>query len=236
VLDLTDGEGADVVFEGVASAETMDHAARMLRRRGRLVFVGYGADPFVVNPLLLVLREAQVLGAVGNTLAELHEAVALAAGGWVRAIVGERVPLEQVGAALEALRAGRVVGRAVLEPNGPLPPAPSTAPPAPRTWGMRDGGTSGEEREARGGPGIGGRPHPDPLPGGEGEDAPAPVPMQPATVEESPVAPSLPAAAVTEDHAPSSPPRIEGSGGGGKAKYCKPCRLGGGVSPFKTSC
>src|SRR3712207_6989829 len=35
VLDLTDGEGADVVCEGVASAETMEHAARMLRRRGR---------------------------------------------------------------------------------------------------------------------------------------------------------------------------------------------------------
>src|SRR5581483_505032 len=89
VLALTNGEGADAVFEGVASAETMDHAVRMLRRRGRLVFVGYGADPFVVNPLLLVLREAQVLGAVGNTLAELREAVALAASGRVRVVVGE---------------------------------------------------------------------------------------------------------------------------------------------------
>jgi alcohol dehydrogenase, propanol-preferring len=126
VLDLTDGEGADVVCEGVATAETMDHAARMLRRRGRLVFVGYGADPFVINPLLLVLREARVLGAVGNTLDELREAVALAASGRVRAIVGERLPLARVDEALEALRNGRVVGRAVLEPNGPLASTPRT--------------------------------------------------------------------------------------------------------------
>ncbi|HLH26914.1 MAG TPA: alcohol dehydrogenase catalytic domain-containing protein [Chloroflexota bacterium] len=123
VLALTDGEGAEVVFEGVASAATMDDAVRMLCRRGRLVFVGYGADTFAVNPLLLVLREARVLGAVGNTLAELREAVALAASGRVRAVVGARWPLEQADAALAALRAGRVVGRAVLEPTPSGPPS-----------------------------------------------------------------------------------------------------------------
>jgi propanol-preferring alcohol dehydrogenase len=123
VLELTGGEGADAVFECVASAETMDHAVRMLRRRGRLVFVGYGAEPFAVNPLLLVLREAQVLGAVGSTLEELREAVALAASGKVRAIVGERLPLERANDALAALRAGQVVGRAVLA-VGDLTPLP----------------------------------------------------------------------------------------------------------------
>ncbi|HZU05630.1 MAG TPA: zinc-binding dehydrogenase [Chloroflexota bacterium] len=132
VLDDTRGEGADVVFECVASAETMDQAVRLLRRRGRLVFIGYGADAFTVNPLLLVLREAQVLGSVGNTLEELREAVALAASGKVRPIVTERLPLEEVNRALAALREGRVVGRAVLLPNGPaaLGSAPQPAPAA----------------------------------------------------------------------------------------------------------
>src|SRR5207248_9035359 len=91
---------------------------------GRLVFVGYGAEPFVVNPLLLVLREAQVLGAVGNTLQELRESVALAAQGQVRPVISERLPLADVGAALDGLRRGRVVGRAVLLPNGELPTPP----------------------------------------------------------------------------------------------------------------
>jgi propanol-preferring alcohol dehydrogenase len=130
VLEATDGQGAAAVFECVASAETMDGAVRMLRRRGRLVFVGYGAEPFVVNPLLLVLREAQVLGAVGNTLQELRESVALAAQGQVRPVVSERLPLADVGAALDGLRRGRVIGRAVLLPNGELP-----APSGPReSW------------------------------------------------------------------------------------------------------
>jgi hypothetical protein len=117
----------------------MDDAVRMLRRRGRLVFVGYGADTFAVNPLLLVLREAQVLGTVGSTLAELREAVALAASGRVRVVVGARLPLGQADAALAALRAGQVVGRAVLLPGADLtPPAPlpyegrgEPVPPAP---------------------------------------------------------------------------------------------------------
>ncbi len=166
VLDLTAGEGADVVFEGVASAETMDHAVRMLRRRGRLVFVGYGADRFAVNPLLLVLREAQVLGAVGNTLEELREAVALAASGRVRAIVGERVPLEQVSAALEALRAGRVVGRAVVLPNGPTPTATEAPPRAPLPSAERTAPTPAPSAASPSlaGTGAGARPAPDAQP------------------------------------------------------------------------
>ena len=130
VLRWTGGEGADVVFECVAAAETMEGAVRMLRRRGRLVFVGYGAAPFAVNPLLLVLREARVLGAVGNTRAELVDAVDLVARGQVRAVVTQRYPLDDANTALAALRAGKVVGRAVLEPNGPLP-SPAEAPAVP---------------------------------------------------------------------------------------------------------
>ncbi|HLI28982.1 MAG TPA: zinc-binding dehydrogenase [Chloroflexota bacterium] len=130
VLRWTAGEGADAVFECVAAAETMAAAVRMLRRRGRLVFVGYGAAPFAVNPLLLVLREARVLGAVGNTRAELVEAVDLVARGQVRPVVSRRYPLSEVNTALAALRAGEIVGRAVLEPNGPLP-TPERAPAAP---------------------------------------------------------------------------------------------------------
>jgi propanol-preferring alcohol dehydrogenase len=89
----------------------------MLARRGRLVFVGYSEDTFTVHPIQLVILEAQVLGSVGNTLAELEEAVRLVAEGKVRTVVDRVLPLKSYSAALEALREGRVVGRMVLDPT-----------------------------------------------------------------------------------------------------------------------
>lgn len=125
-LRATRGEGLDVVFEAVGSAETMDNSLAMLRRRGRLVFVGYGADRFRLNPLHLVLRELRVLGSLGNTRAELREVVRLAAERRLRSVVARRLPLERVNEALEALRRGEVVGRLVLEPPSPGAQAPSS--------------------------------------------------------------------------------------------------------------
>jgi len=116
VLRLTRSEGADVVFEAVGSAETMANSIAVLRRRGRLVFVGYGADRLTVNPLHLVLKELQIRGAVGNTLVELAETLRLAAAGQLRAVVMETHPLESVNEALDRLRRSEVVGRIVLHP------------------------------------------------------------------------------------------------------------------------
>jgi D-arabinose 1-dehydrogenase-like Zn-dependent alcohol dehydrogenase len=117
----TAGNGADVVFDLVASAETMALATRMLARRGRLIFAGYSGARFSVSPLWLVLRELQVRGAVGNTVVELRETLDLAAGGQLRSINGPSYPLEEINQALADLRAGKIIGRATLRPH-PLPP------------------------------------------------------------------------------------------------------------------
>jgi propanol-preferring alcohol dehydrogenase len=113
---LTGGEGADVIFELVGVRETMDASAAALRKRGRLVFIGYSTDPFIVNPLRLVIDEAIVTASVGNTLQEVHDAVAWAASGKFQASVDRTFPLAEAPAALEALRRGEIVGRAVLIP------------------------------------------------------------------------------------------------------------------------
>ncbi|HEV2132420.1 MAG TPA: zinc-binding dehydrogenase [Longimicrobiaceae bacterium] len=116
VREWTGGRGVDAVMELVATAETMEQATRMLAKRGRLVFIGYSEDPYNVHPIQLVINEAQVMGSVGNTLAELEEAVALVAEGRVRTLVDRTLPLERFGEGLDALRAGEVVGRVVLNP------------------------------------------------------------------------------------------------------------------------
>ncbi|MEJ2288570.1 MAG: alcohol dehydrogenase catalytic domain-containing protein [Deinococcales bacterium] len=116
VRDATGGRGADVVFELVATAPTMDATVTMLAKRGRLVFIGYSEDPFTVHPIRLVISETVVTASVGNTLAELEEAVGLVASGAVRTVVDRTLPLERWPEGMEALRRGDAVGRIVLVP------------------------------------------------------------------------------------------------------------------------
>jgi len=116
VRAVTAGRGADVVFELVATRETMAASARALAKRGRLVFVGYSEDALEIHPIQLVVGEQIVTGVVGNTLAELEEAVELVATGRVKTVVDRVLPLERFQEGLDALAAGRLVGRAVLAP------------------------------------------------------------------------------------------------------------------------
>ncbi|GIW52312.1 MAG: zinc-dependent alcohol dehydrogenase [Gemmatimonadales bacterium] len=117
VRDLTGGRGADVVFELVATRETMLPASRMLAKRGRLVFIGYSEDRFEVHPIDLVIREAVVTASVGNTLAELQEAVKMVSDGQVKTVVDRTLPLERWSEGLDAVRRNQAVGRVVLLPS-----------------------------------------------------------------------------------------------------------------------
>lgn len=129
VHEATGGEGADVVFDLVGTSATLEPSLRMLARRGRLVLCGYSDDRLALAPLPVVLREAAVLGAVGSTLTELREVVELASTGELQAVEGPVYALEEAGVALTELRAGRLVGRAVLRPDLA---ASHAARPAPR--------------------------------------------------------------------------------------------------------
>ncbi len=116
VREITRGRGVDVVFELVATQETMEHSVASLAKRGQLVFIGYSQDALAVHPIQLVIKEASVMGSVGNTLDELHEAVRLVSEGKVRTIVDRTLPLERFQEGIDALSAGVLVGRAVLTP------------------------------------------------------------------------------------------------------------------------
>lgn len=116
VREATGGRGADAVFELVGTTETMGESIAALAKRGRLVFVGYSFDALEVSPLALVVPELSIRTSVGNTHAELTDALALAADGRVRPIVHETAPLEDADRVLDELAAGRVVGRSVLTP------------------------------------------------------------------------------------------------------------------------
>src|SRR5439155_4230416 len=148
----TGGLCVHAVFERVASDESMPAALAMLRRRGRLILVGYGSARLRVNPLELVLRETQLLGSLGNTRAELAEVVRLAAGGALKVPIAGQYALEDVSAVLDALRAGRLVGRGVIVPRSAFRVPRSWSPPLPLGEGRGEGGEAARTLSATSAP------------------------------------------------------------------------------------
>ncbi len=115
VREATGGRGADVVFELVGTKDTRAAALAALGKRGTLVYVAYSVDRVEFDPLALVVPEQRIVTSVGNRRAELVQALDLAARGRLGIPVTTH-PLGDAPRVLDDLRAGRVVGRAVLVP------------------------------------------------------------------------------------------------------------------------
>src|SRR3954453_23989492 len=119
--------GADVVLDPVGGDRFTD-SLRSLREEGRLVVVGFtgGSIPEVrVNRLLLnntevvgagwgayVMPKPEVTRQIGAELEKLIDE------GFVRPIVGERLPLERAADALKAIDERRATGKVVLDVTG----------------------------------------------------------------------------------------------------------------------
>lgn len=115
VRAATGGRGADVVFELVGTRETGAASLAALGKRGTLVYVGYSSDRVEIDPLAMVVPEQRIVTSVGNRRSELVAALDLAARGRLVSTVTTH-PLDDAPRVLDDLRAGRVVGRAVLVP------------------------------------------------------------------------------------------------------------------------
>ncbi len=125
VRELTDGDGVDVVFDGVGLA-TFDGSLASLRTRGMLVLFGGASGqvpPFDLQRLnaagsLFITRPK-----LGDYLlnpqerrwrsAEVFNAVAA---GTLTARIGARFPLAEAGAAHTALQGRATTGKVILEP------------------------------------------------------------------------------------------------------------------------
>ncbi len=115
VRAATDGVGADFVFELVGTADTGNAAMGCLAKAGALVYVGYSFDQMTFSPLSMVVPEQRILTSVSNRRSELVDALRLGADGSLRTPT-TTAPLDKAADVLDDLRAGRVVGRAVLVP------------------------------------------------------------------------------------------------------------------------
>jgi len=117
VNEFTRGKGVDVVLDLVGHQETVDGAVNVLRRGGKLIFVGYDPkNPFRADSHDMVLRELEIVGSRASSRQELKELVDLVEEKKVRAVVSETLPMAEVNEVLSRLKKGEVVGRIVLKP------------------------------------------------------------------------------------------------------------------------
>ena len=114
VHEATNGAGADVVLDFVATDATHTAGMEMLARRGLYSTVGYGGV-LSVPSVALVVGETTAVGNLVGSWIDLWELLQLHGRGDLR-LVTETHPLEDVNTVLDALRAGDVTGRAVLVP------------------------------------------------------------------------------------------------------------------------
>ena len=109
---------ADLVVDFVSTGTTLDLGRRALGVGGRLVVVASGREPISITAEDVMEGGRAILGSYSSTMADLARAVALTENGKLTPVVTRRGPLEEAPQILEELRAGRIVGRAVLLPSG----------------------------------------------------------------------------------------------------------------------
>jgi propanol-preferring alcohol dehydrogenase len=118
VLHLTDGYGADVVYDFVGAQSTVDLATAVVAPSGAVRIVGLGGGSFPFNASL----EGEVLPwgvnverPYGGTASDQANVLALARSGDI-GVETVTYPLDDAQRAFDDLEAGRISGRAVLVP------------------------------------------------------------------------------------------------------------------------
>jgi alcohol dehydrogenase, propanol-preferring len=125
VFDPTEGDARKAVLQATAggvfaacdfvgSEQSLAFATGVLAKGGKVVVTGLLGGSFPQPAAMFVLKAMTVEGTLTGTLREAHELLALAKAGKIAALPIHERPLNEAQAALDDLRAGRVLGRSVL--------------------------------------------------------------------------------------------------------------------------
>jgi alcohol dehydrogenase, propanol-preferring len=120
------GGGAHGVLVTAVSIPAFGQAVRMVRRKGTVSLVGLPPGDFPTPIFDVVLKRITIRGSIVGTRKDLSEALAFATEGKVSAHIHHK-RLDDVNGVFEALRAGTVDGRIVLD----MGPRASSAPLQP---------------------------------------------------------------------------------------------------------
>ncbi|MFO1273452.1 MAG: zinc-binding dehydrogenase [Rubrivivax sp.] len=114
VLELTGGEGADMVLES-SGEKSWSESLKSLRRGGRLVTCGAttGSHPSA-DLQRLFIRQLEIYGSTGGSLAEMQRVVQLFGRDAIKPLVDRCYPLAEIHAAMDRLQAGEQFGKLVI--------------------------------------------------------------------------------------------------------------------------
>jgi len=123
VKDLTDGHGADVIYDPVGG-DVFDESMRCIAPFGRILIVGFTSGrPSAAKTNHLLIKDAEAIGFTIGALSKLDPArerrnaevlMGWLAAGRIKPHISHRLPLAQAGEALALVRDRKVIGKAVL--------------------------------------------------------------------------------------------------------------------------
>ena len=116
VLELTDGQGAEVVFDYVGERGAEDDAWQMTRPGGSHYVIGYGGT-IEIPTIDIISTERNVIGNLVGTYNDLAELMVLTAQAKVT-LHTSTYPLDAVNDAMQDLNNGNLQGRGILIPEG----------------------------------------------------------------------------------------------------------------------
>ena len=111
---LTATGGVIAACDFVGSEKSLQFSTGVLGRGGKVVVTGLLGGNFSIPAAMIAIKAMTIEGTLTGTLAEARELIELARTGKLATIPTHERPLTQAQAALDDLRAGRVVGRTVL--------------------------------------------------------------------------------------------------------------------------
>jgi NADPH:quinone reductase-like Zn-dependent oxidoreductase len=118
VMRLTDGKGANVLYDNIANPKVLPQAFMALGFRGRLVTAGaHGGPNVTINFAHLYHSQITIIGRPGNQPADLPKCFAAAIEGKIKPQIERIMPLTQAAEAHRLMESGEVTGKIVLDPT-----------------------------------------------------------------------------------------------------------------------
>lgn len=114
VKRLTNGIGVDIVIDNVGSSETLLQGLGSVRPGGRVITVGETDDTIPLSTFRLCVNEFEIVGSRSGGRQDTLEAIDLVAKGIVTPYISDTFPLDRINEAIDHIRAGKVLGRAVV--------------------------------------------------------------------------------------------------------------------------
>jgi alcohol dehydrogenase len=114
IIKETEG-GFDGIVDFAGNDKSMAFAVSVLARGGKIVVSGLMGGNFSLPMVQWVYKRMTIEGFMTGTLAEAHELMALARSGKIKPTPMQDEPMSDVQTWIDALRAGKVIGRIVLK-------------------------------------------------------------------------------------------------------------------------